>query len=442
MNPASRTLVFTTATLLAAGGAVAQNAVFNNNGGSGLWSDVNNWNGGLIGDNGEIAQINPAAAEVDGNFTIKRLQNSFGSQFPQTISGAGTLTVDANAGGTPQAIVNVAGAGGGTMVIDTNVVIDNSGAGFSQIRNNNSSGNILTLGSNSTLTLVTGAEVAQGAGGSINFDGSIAGNGNLRLIHNNVSFGATSDNPSHTGEMVFQGNTQVTVDTAAGNTFFGGAKFQVNGNATLTLNNENVIANTPLIGFGGTPTFNLNVNADQAFGNLALNSGIVDLTLGAGVDDLDFLPSSAFGWTGSLNINNFTPGVVGFGFDGGLSAAQLGLITIDGLAPASPLLLDVDGKLVFDAVSVLEGDYDDSGSVGQTDLNAVLLNWGDVSFPGNAAAIPGGSFDGVISQNELNGVLLNWGNTAEAAGSAVPEPTTAALLGLAGLAGLARRHRI
>ena len=91
--------------------------------------------------------------------------------------------------------------------------------------------------------------------------------------------------------------------------------------------------------------------------------------------------------------------------------------------------------------SALIGDYSGDGAVGQADLNTVLLEWGTANFFGDEAALPeGGPFDGNLSQNELNGVLLNWGNTAEATGSAVPEPATAGLLSVSALL-LARRRR-
>ena len=92
--------------------------------------------------------------------------------------------------------------------------------------------------------------------------------------------------------------------------------------------------------------------------------------------------------------------------------------------------------------SAVEGDYDGDGSVGQGDLDIVLLNWGGASFPGDENAIPGGGpFDGGVDQNELDGVLLNWGNTSLAAAGVVPEPSTMMMcgLGLALVAGLRRK---
>ncbi|MEM1026521.1 MAG: hypothetical protein AAGJ38_00385 [Planctomycetota bacterium] len=440
MTRVSQSAVFATATLLAAFAVPGHaNSVFTNNGGTGLWSDSSNWNGGNVADNGEVAQINPAGVEVDTAFTISRLQNSFGTQ-TQRIRGNGTLTIDTNAGSATQALVNVAGNAGGLMEVDTNVVVDNSQGAFSVIRNNNSGNNVLEFGDESTLTLNTNAEIQQGVGGAIQFNGAIAGGGNLRVLHNNVSFGATSDNSAFTGELVVQGNADLTVDTAAGNTFFGGSKLQVNGNATLTLNGEQVIANTPLIGFGGSPTLNLNVNSNQAFGNIALSGGNLNLTLGNGVTDLDFLPSAAFAWNGGLNIDNFTPGVVGFGFDGGLTAQQIGLITIDGNAPASPLSLNEDGRLISGLIAGLLGDYDESGQVEQGDLNLVLNNWGT----NRTFEDPGGTAfsTSLVDQEELNLVLNNWGSASvpNFEGSALPEP--AAALAVLGLVGTCLRRRI
>ena len=108
------------------------------------------------------------------------------------------------------------------------------------------------------------------------------------------------------------------------------------------------------------------------------------------------------------------------------------------------------GVFIASLFDTVVGDYSGDGFVSQADLDLVLLNWGDSVLPGgfDPTAIPGGSpFDGLVSQNELDGVLLNWGDgTPPAPGisrgsvNAIPEPGTAALLGLGGwVAGRRRR---
>lgn len=355
MNRVFLTRSLLSAAFVAASAGVADAAVYNNNNGTTLWSDAGNWASGVIGDNGDSAQLNPAGViNVDDDFDISRLQNSSGTgdQTVQTVAaGSGSLTIDINSAATATAIRNVSLGTASTMTINTDVVINNTNAtpGFSEIRNNNNSGNALVFGANSTLGLTTNAEVTQAAGGTIQFNGSLEGAGTLRFNHNDVTFGATSDNGAYTGEMVFFNNANVTVDTAAGNTFYSGPKFQFNGtgaNMDLTLNSANVVDQSA-IRVGGAPTVNLNVNADQTFGEIDLGGSTINLTLGAGVIDLDFGDSSALDWSGgTLNIVNFTEGVVGFSNMSGLTSQQLSQIKINGAAPQSMLLLDANGKLV------------------------------------------------------------------------------------------------
>ncbi|MEM8494540.1 MAG: hypothetical protein AAF663_04040, partial [Planctomycetota bacterium] len=88
----------------------------------------------------------------------------------------------------------------------------------------------------------------------------------------------------------------------------------------------------------------------------------------------------------------------------------------------------------------LVGDYNDSGSVEQGDLNLVLNNWGTnrtFSDPGGTtfATLP-------VDQEELNLVLNNWGSVAtppQLNGIAVPEPSSAAFALIAGV--LLRKRR-
>ena len=84
--------------------------------------------------------------------------------------------------------------------------------------------------------------------------------------------------------------------------------------------------------------------------------------------------------------------------------------------------------------TALEGDFSDDGVVGQTDLDLVLLNWGDTVPPDLVPAgwvndQPGGPSGNLIGQTFMNKVLLNWGNGASSI-TAVPR---AKLLGSVGV---------
>jgi hypothetical protein len=97
----------------------------------------------------------------------------------------------------------------------------------------------------------------------------------------------------------------------------------------------------------------------------------------------------------------------------------------------------------FGEISI-SGDYNNNGTVEQSDLDLVLLHWGEAASPvpdGWASQLPLGRVD----QDELDAVLLNWGNTTPAATAtaAVPEPSSALLATLLAVGALAvvRRGR-
>ncbi len=88
----------------------------------------------------------------------------------------------------------------------------------------------------------------------------------------------------------------------------------------------------------------------------------------------------------------------------------------------------------------VEGDLDVDGFVGITDLNLVLTFWNQLVPPANPWADPTG--DGFVGIEDLNVVLGNWNaGVLPPPGAAVPEPSAALLLMLAGLASLQRRGR-
>ena len=95
------------------------------------------------------------------------------------------------------------------------------------------------------------------------------------------------------------------------------------------------------------------------------------------------------------------------------------------------------GVITLDVV--LEGDLNDDGFVGQTDLNIVLGNFNDNVDAG--VLLQGDlSGDGFVGSADLNTVLGNWNaGTPPVASAAIPEPASLALFGLSGLVVLRRR---
>ncbi len=98
------------------------------------------------------------------------------------------------------------------------------------------------------------------------------------------------------------------------------------------------------------------------------------------------------------------------------------------------------GSVFIDSVSLamsMAGDYNDSGSVEQGDLDLVLNNWGGPrpSGAGGFVANADGFTTINVDQEELDRVLNNWGGSAAAAfrGSNVPEPLAGAMVTLLAL---------
>ncbi len=220
---------------------------------------------------------------------------------------------------------------------------------------------------------------------------------------------------------------------------------------------------------GGTTTFNtatLGGFADAAFptqaatlSNIALQFDLLS-AWSPGTIDYGRFDFADFGGVSNLEINgdlvqlngfDNVPTTLGgvdirvnFGLPGAPGVNRQGEIELMG--PLNDVRIGGQ-ELGIDTVwfvgsSGLPGDYDASGVVSGSDLDLVLLNWGEPASP----APPGWEFDlpdGLIDQDELDDVLQNWGSglfALDGAASPLPEPGALTLLPLS-VAAWARARR-
>lgn len=295
------------------------------------WSTAENWQNGNIPDtNGEAVRNTLADAtefNVDLDYTINNFLDGFsGPDVTTTVSGTGLLTIDRNRTTTAVGIDNATGTTGGTLRFTGSVKIANSQGGTTTIRNANSSGNTLVFATGGRLTIDSLLETQNGAGGSIQFNGTLAASAaNLRINSTNVSFGPGHDSSAFGADLVLINNSILTIN--GGTVLNTGRKFQVNGTSQLILNSADAI-NFANITVSGSNAFTLDVNASQANMGLLTAPGALTIDLDPSVNVLAFLDSSALDWgTGTVSINGFQENVIRFGTDGnGLTPSQLSAI--------------------------------------------------------------------------------------------------------------------
>jgi len=309
------------------------------NGTSLNWGTASNWSTANIPDtNAEIAVFNNSdtakAINVDGNYTINKLQFSSANY---TLSN-NTLTINQNVSDTTYngILNNTANA----QIINSNITIANSQGNFTTITSSASGGSITM---NGNLAASTATNFSAGAGSLITVNGIISGAGIVRFGSNPT--GATtiagSGTASNSGAVQFsQGMVNLNRVGA-----LSGSNYVMDGAATINLGADGA--------FGSANTFRVtNASASMNTNGKDFTLGAFDLdanstmNLGAGDSNLVFANSSAQTWSGTaFAITGFTPGVdsIRFGTSAlGLTADQLGTITLDGFAAQ----IDSSGFLV------------------------------------------------------------------------------------------------
>ncbi|WP_242120553.1 T9SS type A sorting domain-containing protein [Aestuariivivens sediminicola] len=339
---------------------MGQNNDFTNGGGDLLWSNPANWSLNVVPNTTNTGIVRlplTVESQVDLDVTIKKIQPTFSTPGDFAVAGNSTLTIDPGA----NAVLGIENLSGNdvSMTFKGNVTINNSTtAGISNtlMKNSNGSGNTIIFDNGSVLTLETPLEVRSGSNNNFSFNGTLAGTGPLRFNANTIStFGSTSDNTGQGGDFVWVGaNASVIVNSADNNVFLpSGRKIQINGiNGSIEVNGANVFQGN--ISINGSNTFTFNVDNNQNnMGIITFAGGTADGTLNLDIDnsitELSFADTSGAAWNnGTLNITNFTDGVLRFGTNnGGLTTEQLAQIVVNG--GSEPVALDSNGYLVLES---------------------------------------------------------------------------------------------
>ncbi|MEM1445012.1 MAG: hypothetical protein AAGF84_03085 [Planctomycetota bacterium] len=228
-------------------------------------------------------------------------------------------------------------------------------------------------------------------------------------------------------------STQVDADADdTGNALFNSGRIvlidsdltgDVANNASITL-----VGNSTINGgsFAATPasTLEVSLDPDQLSGALLSFTESADLTgrLDLDTDATNFalLPYQPLTLLESADVDGTFTQVIG-----------------NGLSNDEALAVTYSETAVL-VTRALRGDANLNGQVEQSDLNAVLSNWGSTGQSWATGDLNG---DGLVAQGDLNAVLSNWGSSTapDFRGFAVPEPTAA--LALTALSALALRRR-
>ena len=336
------------------GGGGGGNVVstFNNAGGNSLWSNNANWTNGIPNHEEAKATIEAASLIIDGTYHLSQLKFSGNSPNAVSITQTAGSNLTIVGKGVNQAFQM--NKGNLNVTIDADIIMNsaaNTGAGGSKIWKLNSTNQVLTFAAGKTFTLSTDIVFqAQALSDRINFNGTIAGNKQLRLgTKAAANFGATYSGASHTGIIDINGGTSpnnvavVSNVPDNGNFLNTGRQLNItNQGSSITINGANTLKGNIST---GNNTTSLVINKNQsAIGLISMGTGGINLSADSGVTAIAFADNSGQNWgTGTIAITGVSNNEVSFGTDAnGLTADQLSKITLNG---STEVTINANGQL-------------------------------------------------------------------------------------------------
>ena len=336
------------------GGGGGGNVVstFNNAGGNSLWSNNANWTNGIPNHEEAKATIEAASLIIDGTYHLSQLKFSGNSPNAVSITQTAGSNLTIVGKGVNQAFQM--NKGNLNVTIDADIIMNsaaNTGAGGSKIWKLNSTNQVLTFAAGKTFTLSTDIVFqAQALSDRINFNGTIAGNKQLRLgTKAAANFGATYSGASHTGIIDINGGTSpnnvaVVSNVPDNGTFLNtGRQLNItNQGSSITINGANTLKGNIST---GNNTTSLVINKNQsAIGLISMGTGGINLSADSGVTAIAFADNSGQNWgTGTIAITGVSNNEVSFGTDAnGLTADQLSKITLNG---STEVTINANGQL-------------------------------------------------------------------------------------------------
>jgi hypothetical protein len=152
---------------------------------------------------------------------------------------------------------------------------------------------------------------------------------------------------------------------------------------------------------------------------LATVTGDIDITTVGTTLDLHALGPMA---AGTYTLLNTSGGTITGMFENIVSFNLFG-VSVSVLNTGTAITVTLGSDLIF-------ADPNLDGFVGIADLNILLSNWNQIVTPGDILSgdLNGDGFVGIL---DLNAVLGNWNAGAPPSSSNLPEPGSAAVLGIA-----------